>query len=90
MQEDEKVLHFKKAVGETIRELRKQLPGRTINKFACEYDIDSGNLSKIERGIYSVQLITAWKIVEGLGIKFSDFAKRLEDKLGDDFVLMDE
>lgn len=90
MRQVDKTLQFKKAVGTIIRELRKEEPKRSINKFAHEYDLDRGNLSKIERGIYSIQLITAWRIAEALGIKFSDFAKMLEDKLGDDFVLMDE
>lgn len=44
-----------------------------------------GNLSKIERGIYGIQLLTAWKLCEALEIKFSDFAKTLEEKLGEDF-----
>ena len=90
MQEDEKVLKFKKAVGEMIRELRTSRTNLSLNKLAFEYDFDKGNLSKTERGIYSIHLITAWRLSEALGMKFSEFAKCLEEKLGDDFILMDE
>lgn len=90
MQEDDKVLKFKVAVGEVIRELRTTRTGLSINKLAYEYDFDKGNLSKTERGIYSIHLITAWRLAEAMGMKFSDFAKCIEEKLGDDFILMDE
>lgn len=89
MQEDN-VSKFKIAVGELIRELRTTRTNLSINKLAFEYDFDKGNLSKTERGIYSIHLITAWRLSEALGMKFSDFAKCLEEKLGEDFILMDE
>lgn len=34
--------------------------------------------------------MTAWRISEALGISFVDFAKMLEEKLGDDFKFIDE
>ena len=83
------VLKFKITVGELIRELRTK-KDVSLTRLAYEYDFDKGNLSKTERGIYSIHLITAWRLAEALGMKFSDFAKCLEEKLGDDFVLMDE
>lgn len=90
MRQVDKTLQFKSIVGEIFREIREKNTNSSINKFAREYDIDRGNLSKIERGIICCSLLTAWKLTEASGIKFSDFAKMLEDKLGDDFVLMDE
>ncbi len=88
MQED-KVLEFKKVVGELVRELRKKNTNLSINKFALSYDFDKSNMSKLERGIYSAYLITAWRLSEALGLKFSEFAKLIEEKLGEDFTLMD-
>ena len=88
--QDKKVETFKITVGEVIKELRKTRTNLSINKLALEYDFDKGNLSKTERGLYSIQLITAWKISEALGIKFSDFAKLLEEKLENNFSLIDE
>ena len=90
MQEEDKILHFKKAAGEIIQEMRGKNSNFSLNEFARQYEIDRSNLSKIERGINSCSLITAWRIAEAAGVKFSDFAKQLEDKLGDDFKLMDE
>ncbi len=87
MQEN-KLFKFRSAVGKTIKKMRLE-KDYSINKMAFEYDFDKGNLSKTERGIYSIHLVTAWKICEALGIKFSDFAKRLEEELGDDFNLTD-
>ena len=65
---------FKLAVGEIVRQEREKNTGKSLNTFANEYEFDRGNLSKIERGIYGIQLLTAWKLCEALGIKFSDFA----------------
>jgi len=86
----EKFLYFKKAVGNVIRKLRKENPKLSINKLANEYEFNKGNLSKIERGLYSIYLVTAWRISESLGVKFSKFASLLEKELGPDFTFMDE
>ncbi len=80
---------FKQAVGEVFRDIRKNAD-LSLNKFALEYDLDKSNMSKTERGIINIYLITAWKIVEAHGLKFSEFAKMLEDKLGENFTFIDE
>ena len=77
-------------VGKVIQHIRKNSGAKSLNNFALEYDIDRGNLSKIERGEVGCSINTAWRIVEAAGVKFSDFAKMLEDELGNDFKLMDE
>lgn len=81
---------FNKITGELFNELRKKKSNVSMSKFAREYEFDRGNFSKIERGIVGCRLITAWKFCEASGIKFSEFAKILEDKLGKDFKLIDE
>lgn len=88
MQED-KVLEFKKAVGAVIQDIRKNKKELSINKLALEFDFNKSNLSKIERGIYGIQLITAWRLSEALGVKFSEFAKLLEEELGESFTFID-
>ena len=90
MQQENKILKFHKAIGSVFKEIRENQAEKSISKFAREYDLDRGNLSKIERGKLSCRIITAWKIAEAAGIKFSDFAKKLEEKLGDDFKMYDE
>lgn len=90
MQPDEEKLNkFKVSSGVIFEQLRK-ITGKSQRRFADEYDIDRGNLSKIEHGIVGCSLSTAWKIAEAAGVKFSDFAKMLENNLGDDFTLIDE
>lgn len=88
-QDNEKVLHFNKILGELIKEKRMKEAKISLNKFAREYDFDRGNLSKIENGILNCRLVTAWKISEALGIKFSEFVKILEDNLEENFTLID-
>ena len=60
-----------------------------MSNFAIEYDFDRGNFSKIERGLVNCRLVTAWKFSEAAGVKLSEFAKMLEEKLGDDFTFFD-
>ena len=85
-----KNLQFRKAVGNILANIRKQNTSTSRSTFAREYDLDRGNLSKTERGLTGCTLSTAWRITEATGVKFSEFAKMLEDELGEDFKLMDE
>ena len=89
-QENDKIILFKQIFGKVIKELRKHNTTCSRTQFAREFDIDRGNLSKIENGKLSCSIITVWKISEALGIKFSEFATLLEKELGEDFKLMDE
>ena len=67
MQLDEKKFsEFKRVVGKIIREYRELSSNNSLNKFALEYDIDRGNLSKLERGKYSCRLVTIFFIKENL------------------------
>lgn len=90
MQHEERKRKFMKAVGVVFKEIREEKTHKSINEFAREYDVDRGNLSKIERGVINCRLITAWKLAEGANISFVEFAQRLQKKLGNDFMLMDE
>ena len=87
---DKKLLHFKKSLGRVLNKLRTSGTKISRSQFAREYDIDRGNLSKIENGKLSCSIITVWKIAEALGIKFSVFAKLLEEELGEDFTLIEQ
>ncbi len=91
MQEDtRKLSKFKQVVGEVFREMRCAGNGTSLTKLAYEYEIDKGSLSKLERGLYDCRISTAWRLTEANGIKFSEFALKLEEKLGDNFKFMDE
>ncbi len=88
-QQNKNIKIFRKAVGEVLLELIKSTD-KSISLFAREFDFDRGNLSKITRGLLSCRLDSIWKLAEASGISFTEFAKRLQDKLGDDFSLIDD
>ncbi len=90
MQEADKKEYFKKKLGETIKQVRLSKGHSSLSKFAAEYDIDKGNLNRAERGLHSIELFTLWKLVESIGIDFSDFINLLKTNLGEDFTLIDE
>ncbi len=89
MQDDkDKITDFKTAVGRVFCNLRNS-NNISLNKLGLEYDINKGSISRIERRIYDCRLSTAWKLSEANGIKFSKFAKLLEEELGEDFTFVD-
>lgn len=87
---DEKNLQFIKAVGRVIRRLREERTGNSCQKFAYEYDLKQCNLSRIENGKHNAAFYFIWGISEALGMKFSDFAKLIEEELGENFSLIDK
>lgn len=87
---DEKTLHLTKELGTFLSGLREQKTGLSLTKFAYSYDINSGNLSKIENGLINCKFITLWRISEALGMKPSDLIRAFEEHLGEDFKLIDE
>jgi hypothetical protein len=87
---DEKTLQLKMILGKLIKSYREENIGTSCNNFEREYDLSKGCLNRIENGVVDAKFITLWKISEGLGLKFSEFCKLLEDELGDDFKLIDE
>ncbi len=89
-QHNDKTLQFMRSAGYIFRKIRQENTHSSINQFAREYDIDRGNLSKIERGLIGCSLMTAWRLAEAGGVKFSEFAKQLENELGTDFKLIEE
>lgn len=87
---NEKVLKFSKILGEVIRKIRKEKTDISLNQFAREYDIDRGNLSKLENGVMNCRVVTLYKISQALGIKFSELAAILEENLDSDFSLIED
>ena len=85
-QKDEKTYALAITIGEIIKEYRLKNKKCSINQFAHEYELDVGNMSRIENGLTDVKLVTLWKIAQALGIKASDLIKIAEEKLGQDFL----
>lgn len=88
--QDKKSQYFREVLADLTKDIRIKYTGLSCNKLADEYGLNDSNLGKIERAKIDCKFITLWKIVEASGLKFSEFAKLLEEKLGDDFKLMDE
>jgi len=90
MQQDEKNIQiFNSIVGELVKEIRLKNSFVSMNKFAREFDFDRGNFSKLENGHVGCRLATIWKFAEANNIKFSEFAKLLEEKMPENFTLID-
>ena len=86
---DENTEHLAKVVGQLIKEQRIKTMNCSINKFAHEFDLDVGNISRIENGLTDIKLVTLWKISEALNMKVSDLISLVEKKLGDKFYFHD-
>lgn len=89
-QMDSKSLKFSCELGQLVKDLRANANGLTLNRLANEYALYKGTISKVERGNNNSQLITIWKISEALGIKCSDLIRLLEERLGEDFTLIED
>jgi len=91
MQEDKaKIAKFKDCVGKIVKKYREQNYQMSMNDFAYSYDFGKGNISRIERGILGMNLTTAYRLSEALGISFVEFAQALQDELGADFSFYDD
>ena len=89
-QDSNKNLQLTKVLGELVREIRIKKTGLSCAKLADEYDLDRGNLNRVENGHNDPKISTFWKIAEALGLRFSELSKMHEDKLGENFTLTDE
>ena len=82
-------LQFIKKLGKLVKKLRKTRTDLSCRKFDYSFEL-GGNLNRIENGKINTSITVVYKIAESLGMKFSDFAKLLEDELGEDFTLIDK
>lgn len=86
---DEKTLQLRKILGEVCKEYREKT-GMSCNNFEEAFDLSKGNFNRIENGVVDCKFITLWKISEALGMRPFELVKILEDKLGENFSLIDE
>ena len=87
--ENKKTLLIVKKFGEVVRAKRNALK-KSQTVLAYEYDLDSGNLSRIETGQITPKLTMLWRIAEALDMRISDLIKAVEKELGDDFYIGDK
>ena len=87
---NEKTLHLIKEFGKTIKLKRETLTKKSQTLLAYEYELDSGNLSRIENGKIDPKLTMLWRIAEALDIPLSELIRSLEDKLGNSFHITEQ
>lgn len=87
---NEKTLQLIQEFGKTLKDKRETLSKKSQTLFAYEYELDSGNISRIENGKIDPKLTMLWRISEALGIPLSQLIKSLEDNLGKDFHISEQ
>jgi len=86
-----KTLQLNKEFGHIINKLRVAKNNKKSRlQFCYEYDLDAGNLSRIENGLIDPKLSMLWRISEAIEMPLSEMFKLLEENLGQDFNLLDE
>lgn len=91
MQEkNEKTLHLALKIGALIKNLRIKAGYSSRNKFADEYGFDDANLYRIENGKVELKFVTLLKFLHAIDMSLVEFAKLLQDELGEDFTLIDK
>ena len=83
---NEKIQHLNKALSEVVKSMRVNKTGLSVNKFGESYGIEKNNILRIEKAQGYCKLITIWQVANAFGLKFSEFIKYVEEKLGDDFT----
>lgn len=86
---EEKYNYLKTVLGNVFKEIRMQNSGYSCNKAEAEFDIGSGNLSRIENGKTNPSFTTMWKAAESTGQKLSYIVSLVEDLVGENFSLTD-
>ena len=81
-----KTLQLTKKLGKTIKKMRSN-KNISCTELAYSFDIDKGNLSRIENGLIDCKFTTLWKISEALNMKLSELILCLENEVGNDFSL---
>ena len=85
---NKKTLHLVEKFGDIVKKNREKFY-KSRRLFAYEYDLDSGNLTRIENGKIDPKLTMLWRIAEALNIPLSQLFKELEKELGENFHIID-
>ena len=87
---NEKTVKLIKVFGEVIKSEREKNTGKSQTLFSYEYDLDSGNLCRIENGKIEPKLTMIWRLAEALDIKPSELIKKVEDSLDENFYIINK
>ena len=84
---NEKTLQLINMLGVIIKKNRLKKDKISLNTFAYEYDLNPGNLSRIENGQIEAKITMLWRISEALQIPLSKLIRQLENELGKNFYI---
>ena len=87
---DENTLKLRYILGNVFKDIRENNGSITRNKLEDEYGLGKNTVQRVEDALYDCKIITAWKMSEALGVKFSDIIKTIEEKLDKNFSLIEK
>ncbi len=85
-----KTLQLITQIGKVIRQTRLEMSDKSLNMFSYEYDLNPGNVSRIENGQIEAKITMLWRIAEALNIPLSELIKTVENELGSDFSISEK
>jgi len=83
-------LILRKTLGEVYKNFRETVTDKTRSKLEDEFELAKYTINRVETAKFDCKIITLWKMAEAIGIKPSQIIKTVEEKLGEDFKLIDE
>jgi len=86
---NQKTLQLINVFGKTLQKIRQNEVKKSQTMLAYEFDLDSGNLSRIEGGKIDPKLTMLWRLSEAVGVPLSEIFKMIENELGDSFHIFD-
>lgn len=86
---NQKTLHLINIFGKTLQNIRQEKVKKSQTMLAYEFDLDSGNLSRIEGGKIDPKLTMLWRLSEAVGVPLSEIFKMVENELGNNFHIAD-
>ena len=86
---NEKTLHLVNVLGQVIKK-KRLCTNKSLNMFAYEYDLNPGNLCRIENGQIEAKFTMLWRIAEAFDIPLSQLIKELEDEFDEKFCIIDK
>ena len=82
-----KTLQLIEELGKVVRQARMTKTNKSLNTFSYEYDLNPGNISRIENGQIEAKITMLWRIAEALDMPLSELIKVVETELGSDFSI---
>lgn len=86
---NEKTIHLIKEFGKQVKK-KREAQSKSQRLLALEYELDSGNLNRIENGKIDPKLTMLWRISEALQIPLSELIKDLENELKENFHIIEQ